>query len=904
MPLVAGTRLGVYEIGAPLGAGGMGEVYRAHDTKLGRGVAIKVLTEAFAFDPDRIGRFEREAKVLASLNHPYIAALHGMEESGGRHFLVMELVEGETLADRIAGTARGRSAPAGLDVDDALRIARQIAEALEAAHEKGIVHRDLKPANVKITPDDGVKVLDFGLAKAMGPPETGPDSAPAGLTHSPTLTFAGATQAGMILGTAPYMSPEQAKGRTADNRSDVWAFGCVLYEMLTGRRAFEGDDVSETLASVIKSDPDWRALPQSVPHAIRALIQGCLKKDRKERIGDISTALFLLAQPHAPAPDAAATLRQRPPLWRRAMLVAAGVAIGAAASVVLLSRPRPAAPAAVTRFVITLPQGQQLTLPRQAVAISPDGTQIAYSAAGRLYLRLMSDVDTRLIAGADPAVAPEFSPDGQSLLFWAGSMLKRIAVSGGSAVTVCPTSTAPSGITWRQNAILFGQPGVGVVRVSPAGGQPEVLVPLSFTDGLAHRPELLPDGDSLLFTIARRVGGADPWDNASIVLQSLKTGQRRTLIERGTDGRYVPTGHIVYAVGGTLFAVPFDLGKRALSGGPVPIVEGVRRVSAAQSGAAHFAFSASGSLVYVPGPSGVGQQDLMLFDRKGGAEPLKLPPGSYAYPRASPDGKRLAFETADGNQTNVSIYDLSGASSVRRLTFGGNNRYPIWSSDGRRVAFQSDREGEPAVFWQPADGGTAERLTKPETGTSNVPESWSPAGDTFLFSAARGSEISLWTFSIRDRKATRFSDVTSITLPTNAAFSPDGRWVAYQGAEVTQGEGTMYVEPFPPDGTKYEIGRGGRAVWSRDGTELFYVPAPSQFMAVKVTTRPTFTFSSPVAVHRGFGVADPSSPRPYDILPDGRFVGVGFAGVDQTLTQQIQVVLNWFADLKARVPTK
>jgi serine/threonine-protein kinase len=899
MPLSAGTRLGLYEIVAPLGAGGMGEVYRARDTKLGRSVAVKVLPDAFALDPERVARFEREAKVLASLNHPHIAALHGMEESGDRHFLIMELVEGETLADAMSAGSRG--AQRALEIDDALKIARQIAEALEAAHEQGIIHRDLKPANIKLRADGTVKVLDFGLAKALEPAA----AVAADVSASPTITSPAMTERGVILGTAAYMSPEQAKGRAADKRSDVWAFGCVLYEMLAGRRAFEGEDISDTLATILKGEPDWSALPPDLPHAIRELIRGCLRKDRRERIGDISTALFLLNQPRAVTADTRVSAPQS--IWSRAIPVAIGVLMGGAVAAAMLWRPKLPQAVMATRFAITLPQGQQLTLPRQAIAISPDGTRIVYAADNHLYLRSMSEIEPRLISGSDGAMAPVFSPDGQSLLFFSDGALKRIPVSGGAGVTICTATVAPSGIAWGRDAILFAEPLDGILRVSSNGGKPEVVVPVDSPDALVQGAQLLPDGATILFAIMRRTTGTN-WDRAQIMVQSLKTGERKPIIDGGSEARYVPTGHVVYLVSGTLFAVPFDLTKLAVTGSAVPIVEGVRRSTAIMGGGAHFAFSNSGSLVYVPGPISAGQQDLMLFDRKGGVEALKLPPGSYVNPRVSPDGKRVAFDTSDKKEAMVSIYALSGASSIVRLTFGGNNRYPIWAADGKRVAFQSDREGAPAIFWQPADGGTAERLTKPDAGTSHVPESWSPTdSDTFLFSATKGTESSLWTFSIRDRKATPFDGVKSIMFPTDAAFSPDGRWVAYQIGEAGGGEATTYVEPFPPTGTKYQIARGGRPQWSRDGKELFYVPAPGQFMAVSVRTQPALTFSNPVAVPRGFGIADPGSPRPYDIMPDGRILGVGTSGqtaVGATGPAQIYVVLNWFDDLKARVPTK
>jgi serine/threonine-protein kinase len=890
MLLEVAARVGPYEILSALGAGGMGEVYRAHDTKLGRDVAIKILPQAFLADPERVARFQREARTLASLNHPHIGGIYGLEEAAGIAALVLELVEGPTLADRIA---QGR-----ISIEEALPIARQIAEALEAAHEQGIIHRDLKPANIKVRLDGTVKVLDFGLAKAMDPAGTAPNA-----SRSPTITTPAMTHAGMIFGTAAYMSPEQAKGRPLDKRTDIWAFGCVLYEMIAGRRAFEGADVSDTLAAVLRGEPDWNALPSNVPLAVRALIQGCLRKDRKGRIGDISTALFVLGQP---LEQSGLVSRPRPsPVWRRAMLIAGAVLISAAitATVVWQFRPLPAGP--VIRLAFTLPEGHQVSANRGAVAISPDGTRMVYGAEGRLYLRSMSDFEARAIPGTDGAINPVFSPDGQSLVFWFGSALKRIAVGGGMAVTIFQSGAPPSGVTWGNDGIVFspttGSAG-GIMRVSPSGGKPEVLLDLNNSDDAVFSSQVLPDGRTLLFTIGRRTTAAiDRWDDAQIVVQSIETGVRKTIIEGGSDARYVPTGHIVYVSGGTLLAVPFDLPKLEVTGGAVPVVEGVRRENSS-SGVAQFAFSNSGSLIYVPGPASGGQDDVVLFDRRGGAEPLKLPPGRYDFPRVSPDGKRIAFETNDGKEAVVSIFERSGASSVRRLTFGGNNHYPLWSADGLRVTFQSDREGDPAVFWQPVDGGTAERLTTPDRGTSHAPESWSADGQVLLFSATKDFVSSLWTLSLRDRKAMPFGDVKGSSLPTNAMFSPDGRWVAYQIGTTRGGmEGTTYVQPFPPTGTKYEIARGGRPLWSRDGKELFFVPAPSRFMVVTVRMAPSFTVTSPVAVPRGFGVANPMTPRTFDIMPDGRIVGIG-TPQSGSGPAQIHVVLNWFEELKRLVP--
>jgi serine/threonine-protein kinase len=586
------------------------------------------------------------------------------------------------------------------------------------------------------------------------------------------------------------------------------------------------------------------------------------------------------------------------------MLVLGSVVMAAALATIAWLLLRPVAEVPVTRLAFTLPDGQQLNVSRQVVALSPDGRRVVYAANGRLHLRSLSEFESRVIPGTEGGGSAGFSPDGQSLVFFAGTAIKRVDVGGGTAATVCQLSTAaPFGIVWDSTGILFSV-GTAIMRVSAAGGKPEVVVDLTNTDDLAHGVQLLPDGDTLLFTLVKRTNAAmDRFDEGQIVLQSLKTRERRLLHESGIDARYVPTGHIVYASGGTMFAVPFNLSTLAVTGGAVSVVEGVRREVG--SSAMSFAFSDSGSMVYVPGPLVTGRQGLVLFDRKGSREPLELPPGRYDFPRVSPDGQRVAFETMDGKEAAVSVYELSRTTSVRRLTFGGNNRFPIWSADGRRVTFQSTREGDSAIFWQPADGGAVERLTKPEQGASHTPESWSPDGDVLLFSATKDFVSSLWTFSLKQRTATPFGDVKDSAIPADAMFSPDGRWVAYQTRPSGMGEGDTYVQPFPPTGAKYLIAPGGRPLWSRDGKELFFVPAPGVFMAVTINTQPTFTFTNPVSLPRGFGVAIPSSPRTFDILPDGRFIGVAPPGQSPSgsSSAQIHVVIGWFDELKRRVPT-
>ena len=893
MPLSSGVHLGSYEIIAPLGAGGMGEVYRARDTKLGREVALKLLPESFTHDAERVARFRREAQVLASLNHPHIAAIHGVDEANGQQFLVLELVDGETLSFRIARGA--------LATDEILAIAKQLAEALEAAHEKGIVHRDLKPANIALTREGQAKVLDFGLAKALEPVGS------AELSMSPTLTF-GATQAGVILGTAAYMAPEQAKGRTADKRSDVWSFGCVLFEMLTRRRAFEGEDVSDTLATVLKNEPEWALLPADLSPSVRALVEGCLKKDPKRRIGDMSTVRFLLDEPRAVTSvvhPAVATARAASPR-RRAIYLAIAALVGAAVTAAIARTNRAAEPLPIARFALPLPDKQQFVdANRQNVAISPDGTQIAFATNSGLYIRTLSELEPRLVERAGIALDPTFSPDGRSLAYWSReeNAIKRVSLAGGAPIIVTQATPAPVGTTWSSIGILYAMPSEGILRVSPNGGKVETVVALKNRLDAMLSPVLLPDGDTIMYSLATTTA-SDGWDRAQIIVHSIKSGTSKTVFEGGSDARYLPTGHIVYAVGGTLFAMPFDASRQQVTGESIPVLEGVRRASTSVSGAVSFAVAANGTLVYIPGPSAraSGRFDLMLFDRKGDGEPLKMPSGAYGYPRISPDGKRLAFATNEGKETIIWVYDLSGTASARRITFGGSNRFPIWSADSRRVIFQSDRDGDGGLYWQPADGGAIERLTKSEPGVTHIAETASPDGDTILMDVAKNSGHELWALSVRDRKAAPVAGVQG-PIPSDAVFSPDGHWIAYQTVIGSDGEYT-FVQPFPPTGTKHQIAKGGRNVWSPDGKELFIIPGPGQFAAVTITTQPSFAFTPPVTLTRGFGVADPAMPRTFDVAPDGRMIGVITSGQGQSLSSGIfhlNLVLNWFEDVKARV---
>jgi serine/threonine-protein kinase len=896
VPLERGTRLGPYEIESVLGAGGMGEVYRARDTRLKRDVAIKILPAAFAQDPDRIARLQREAEVLATLNHPNIAAVYGFEESAAATGIVLELVEGPTLADRIVHGA--------LPLDEALAIAKQIADALDAAHDKNIIHRDLKPANVKVTPGGKVKVLDFGLAK-MADAEPARGSA---LSMSPTLAVQ-ATSAGLILGTAGYMSPEQARGKAVDRRTDIWSFGCVLYEMLTGRPVFEtGETVSDAVAAILTREPDWSALTADVPAHVRRLLRRCLQKDPHKRLPHIGVARIEIEEGVTEAESPAVVGRHRSPLWRRAIPVLLAVLVTGALAGAAAWWLKPAPVSSVTRFALTLPDGQRYTTTnRQIVAMSPDGTVMAYMANGALHVKSMSELHPRVITENSSGIAnPTFSPDSRSIAFWSlgDKTVRRVAIAGGSPVAV--TTTADFlffGMSWDVSGITWGEGSRGIMRVAAEGGMPERLA--SVKDGeLAHGPQILPGGQALLFTLASGTT-SDRWDKAQIVVQSLRTDERKTIIQGGSDARYLPTGHLAYAIGGALFAVPFDLSRLEVAGTPTLVLEGVRRSLGGVTGSAQFSVSDTGSLLYIPGPATTSSTtELGVIDRTGAVQRLKLPPGTYEHPRVSPDGKRITFATDDGKEAIVWVYDLDGAAAMRRLTFGGRNRFPIWSADGKRIAFQSDREGELAVFWQPADGASAaERLTTPDPGTSHVPQSWSPKADVFAFDVVQGSSgVSLWTSSPVDKKVSRVDGVQSPAL-TNAVFSPDGKWLAWTTNE-SRASG-VFVQPFPSTGARYQITteRGIYPLWSRDGRTLFFTP-PGELQSVTITTQPSFVIGNPTTLPRGFLVTGTGTPRTYDFLPDGRFIGlIDSASTAQASLAPSQVlVLNWFEELKQRVP--
>ena len=930
MSVAAGTRIGSYEVIDVIGAGGMGEVYRARDTRLHRDVALKILPEVFASDAERLARFEREAHVLASLNHPNIAAIYGLEEGrpeGGPddgnvgtgfnrpvRALVMELVEGETIADRIA---RGP-----MSLDEALPVARQIADVLQAAHEQGIIHRDLKPANIKLRPDGSVKVLDFGLAKALEPA----GSIAGAATISPTITSpAMMTGIGMLLGTAAYMSPEQAKGRPADKRSDIWAFGCIVYEMLTGRRAFEGEDVSDTLANVLKSSPEWSALSADVPPRIRALLTSCLQKDRTQRMADIAVAQFLLNDGTQLESFAAA----KPParVERRGMrdvlawtlcaaaLVTVGVVITMWAPWRGASAPRPvrfeiAPPPAVP----VVPAGGDVN-----VAVSPNGERIVYVSSqfgfgvggggAQLVLRDVGRLEPVPIRGTIGRY-PFFSPDGQWIGFFLNGELKKVSVTGGPSITVCRFSGQPSGATWGpQNTIVFAtsDPTTGLFSVPAGGGEPTLLTKPDTARGERDHanPVFIGGRNAVLFRIT-----SSSAETAEVAVLDLANGRSQVLIRGGENASYVEGGYLVYAALGTLRAVRFDVETLQVTSDAVPVVDGVRQLG---RGPAEFTISRNGTLAYIVGSGdAVGpRRTLVSVDRHGKEEALDAPPRAYGFVRVSPDGNRLAVDVR-AQEADIWIWELR-RKTLTRLTFDpASDQAPLWTPDGRRIVFSSSRAGAQSLFWQSADGtGTVARLTTAEQ--PQWPTAISPDGKQVVLREVGSNSVDLKLLNLADpsRSAKGRDDLGSlVATPFNdeaADISPDGRWVTYYSNESGQNE--VYVRPFPnAQEGRWQISTGGgsRPVWAKSGRELFYLGPRTEMMMVPVETSPTFSAGNASKLFDGpwyFGNAG----RSFDVSRDGQhffMIKEGAATDSSAAVSTVNVVVNWQEELKARLAGK
>ena len=885
--------IGSYHVTALIGEGEMGQVWQATDTKLNRQVALKILPEAFATDPDRLARFQREAQVLASLNHPNIAAIYGIEEQDDTRALVLELVEGPTLADRIA--------KGPIPVDEALPIARQIAEALEAAHEAGVIHRDLKPANIKIRDDGTVKVLDFGLAKALDPHPTGDPS------QSPTLTAA-ATQMGVIMGTAAYMSPEQARGKVVDRRADIWSFGVVLYEMLAGKRVFQGDDVSLTLARVLEKEPTWEALPSAAPPRMATLLRRCLQKDPKERIADMQDVRLAMEGAFETTGSAPSEPIVAPSLhvWQRPAVVALAVIGAALVTGVAVWSARPEEPRPVSRMSYQLPAGQQFRNPaRRVLAVSPDGRRLAYDTPTGLYLRSMDSFEPQVLLGDGAGIRlPVFSPDGQSVAYFESpGVLKRLSLGGAAPVVITDgVSVPPDSATWASDGTIFFATAEGILRVPAIGGTPELVVPADESEWF-DGPQLLPDGETLIFSVASSARGVtDRWDDAQIVAASLATGERTVVLAGGSDARYVPTGHLVYALGTGLFAVGFDADSLTVGGGAVSLVQGVLRPTSGQTASANYAVSDDGTLFYLSG--GVSSTSpLVWVDRDGTAETITtIPPNLYTTPRLSPDGERVLV-VAEGDAW---IYDIASGRESRVTNDGLTMSYAGWTPSGDHVTYTSSRDatgGTVNVWMQAADGsGVAEQLTALD-GAVHF-DSWAHDGGTFAaHHHVRGRDYeNLLMVSFAETAQEPEVWLDRPYGDADAVFSPDGRFVAYRSQQT--GNNQIYIRPFPGPGgqTPVSVDGGVEQVWGGNGEVFYRRVTDYAMMGVEVSTAPSLSIGPPRMLFPG-GSNPGGSPRPrYTVTADGqRFLmttDLPVSGEDP----RINIVFNWTEELKERVP--
>ena len=877
----SGNKLAHYEVLSLLGKGGMGEVWRARDTKLGREVAIKTLPEEFARDPDRLARFEREAKLLASLNHSNIAAIHGFEEDNGTHFLVLELVEGDTLADRLTNAA--------ILIDEALNLALQIAKALEAAHEKGIIHRDLKPANIKITPDGKVKVLDFGLAKAFVPYE-----GVVNVSQSPTMSLA-ASQEGAIVGTASYMSPEQARGDVIDKRADIWAFGCVLYEMLAHRQVFGGVNLSDVMASVLAREPDFSTLQANLHPGLEQVLRRCLEKDLSNRWHDIGDVRFeiepVVSSPSGPTihPSIARRDSSRgiPLSWLVVAVSFTALAVGLSVWFVL----REASPA-VTRLGVLVPD--EIEMATLLPTVSPDGRTLAFTAiAGgqsQIYTRRLDQLQMQPVGGTQGASGtPIFSPDGQQIAFFLAGSLMKVPVDGGLGVTLA--EAVNGGGDWGpDNTIVFQRAGFGLSVIPGSGGEPQVLTTLNQAEGeFAHLdPQFLPDGQSVLFSV-RNPGGR--WVSAV----SVSTGERRTLFE-GTSPQFAATGHLVFQRNGAIWGVGFDPANLEVLGEPVPMFEGV---AVNVGGFARFAFSSDGSLVYRTAAA-LGQRTLVWVDRNGGEEPLGTPPGKYFDPRVSPDGAQIAVALENEGNTDIWTWNLDRR-TLTRLTFHEDvDRYPLWSPDGGQVAFFSARDSAQDVYLKASDGsGSVERLLT-VADRLTAPWAWSGDGTTVVLSELTRTGYDVGIFSIAEGQWRPL--LGEDFLEAQPVISPDGRWLAYQSDE--SGRLEIYARPFPDVQTgQSQLSRNGgqSPLWSPLGEELFYRSGPT-IQAVSVDTNASLSIEAAESVYDGAFFLDVGTQ--WDVDPTGqRFVVIKNAEpTGEEAPEQLHFVQNWFAELKALVP--
>jgi serine/threonine-protein kinase len=918
MTIAASTRLGAYEILGLLGAGGMGEVYRAKDPRLNREVAIKVLPEELFEGEERRLRFEREARVLASLNHPGIASIYAFEEipssssvssSSSRHILVMELAEGESLDKKILAGP--------LPLEETLSLARQIAEALEAAHEKGIVHRDLKPANVVVSNEGKVKLLDFGLAKAFEN-ETAVSSP--SISISPTLT-ARATAAGVILGTAAFMSPEQARGRPVDKRADVWAFGVVLFEMLTGQRLFQGETVSDTLAAVLRDPVDFGKLPPSTPPSVRVLLERCLERDPKQRLQAIGESRIALertiagtsgAMKAATEPGPAAGVAAASP-ERRALPWAIGAALGALAVFAFWMPWKKAPQSAPVRISAELGADASLVTDLGPSAVlSPDGSLLAFAAqktgggSSQVWVRRLDQLSAAPLAGTEGAQEPFFSPDAKWIGFFADGKLKKVSVTGGAAVVLCEAPNLRGACWTEDGTIVFlpnSGPNVALLKVPAAGGKPEPFTKLEEGEVTQRWPQILPGGKAVLYT--GHATTSSGFEDANIVVQPLPKGPRKILQRGGYHGRYVPSGHVVYVHESTLFAAPFDVGRLELTGPPVPVVEGI--FSTPNSVGSNFAFSNEGTLVYLPGKSVGAASPIHWMDRAGKTSVLRSTASAWNDIRFSPDGQKLAMDVTDGGQTDVWVYEWA-RDTMSRLTFDlAEDSHAAWSPDGKRIAFSSARADKAVtnLYWQRADGtGDVQRLS--ESKVRQISGSFHPGGRFLAFMEQdpktnwdimilpiEGDEAS----GFKPGKATVF--LNSPFVEVWPEFSPDGKWLAYMSNE--SGRFEVYVRPFPGPGGKWQISTEGGAfpTWSRASRELFF-GQDGKIIAVSYSADDaSFHAEKPQPLSEGR--YRPLGPfRAFDLHPDGKRFAILKPPDSQSDVRHDKVVFvfNFFDELR------
>jgi len=886
MALSAGDRLGPYEVVAKIGEGGMGEVYRARDTQLERDVAVKVLPEAFTADRTRLLRFEREAKALASLNHSHIAHIYGVVEAHGQRALVLEFVDGPTLADLVAAGP--------IPLRESLDIARQIAEALEAAHEAGVIHRDLKPANIKVRPDGTVKILDFGLAKAI-------ESTRGGESRAPTLgsTAVAGTQVGMIVGTVAYMSPEQAHGRSVDKRTDVWAFGAVLFEMLTGTRAFKGDDLTDTIAAVIRGDPDWSALPSDVPLLVRRLLARCLAKDRRNRIHDIADARIEIVDALvAPPETAGAHGGAHPSRWQLGLPWAVAAAAMIAAIGIWWGTEQPPLQRPI-RLTVSLPDGQEL--PPEWVNpldVSRDGQFVVYAArpregeGSRLFVRAIGAFGARSIDGTDGAEAPFFSPDGDWIGFFANGALWKVPRSGGRPFKICDVQMFFPGATWGEgDVIIFVDQRFGLFRVSANGGAPEQLTrPDAAAGEVRHlAPQRLPGGRRLLFTVM-----TDTQPFAAVL--SLDSSESRPLVRNAGAARYLESGHLLYFQSGSLVVAAFDPETLEVRGSPIPIQEQVSYHPTL--GVARFAVSATGTLVYAPADAWAGDTTMVWVDRTGAVQPLGAAPADFSYPRISPDGRQIAVSITP----HLWLYDADRGTGLP-LTTSGINVEPVWTPDGARVTFSRTTPGTYFDLYNiPADrSGPPELLLQREG--RQLPTSWSPDGRTLAFYERTDSgEMDIWMLEGTRARAL----LAENHIEHSPVLSPDGPWLAYVSFET--GTAEVHVRPYPGPGRARiaSIKGGTQPLWSRNGRELFY-RSGDVLMAVAVESRGSeLALGTPTPLFQGRfdygpgGSDGDGGGLNYDVTPDGaRFV---MLQLPEARSSQIHVVTDWFSELTGRAP--